>query len=59
MLPTNLVALPEKSRAGKDHTTAILGLPTLSVADPIYEICNYYFGECDKNNPSNNDFFSS
>lgn len=51
MLKTKLVALTGRARAGKDHVASILGLPTLSVAEPLVEITEAFLGSCDKNQP--------
>lgn len=56
MISTNLVALTGRARAGKDHTAKILQLETISIADPLYEICEYYLKSCDKENPTHRRF---
>jgi hypothetical protein len=43
-----LIALTGRARAGKDHIATILGLQTLSIANPLYEICSYFLGSCNK-----------
>jgi hypothetical protein len=48
MKKNELIALTGRARAGKDHIASLLGLQTLSIADPLYEICTYFLGSCDK-----------
>lgn len=56
MINTNLVALTGRARAGKDHIAKLLGLETLSIADPLYEICTYFLGSCNKDLPQHRRF---
>jgi hypothetical protein len=56
MITTNLVALTGRARAGKDHIAKILGLQTLSIADPLYEICSHFLGSCNKDLPQHRRF---
>jgi hypothetical protein len=56
MITTNLIALTGRARAGKDHIAGLLGLETLSIADPLYEICAYFLGSCNKDLPQHRRF---
>lgn len=56
MLKTNLVAITGRTRAGKDHTAHHLKLKTISIADPLYEICEHFLGGCDKTDPTHRKF---
>lgn len=56
MINTNLVALTGRARAGKDHIANLLDLKTLSIADPLYEICAYFLGKCEKDLPHHRRF---
>ena len=56
MITTNLVALTGRARAGKDHIAQTLGLQTLSIAAPLYEICTYFLGSCEKDLPQHRRF---
>jgi len=48
MNKNELIALTGRARAGKDHIASLLGLETLSIADPLYEICQHFLGSCNK-----------
>lgn len=56
MITTNLIALTGRARAGKDHIASLLGLETLSIADPLYEICAHFLGSCNKDLPQHRRF---
>lgn len=43
-------------KSGKDYIAEQLKYQTLSFAEPLYEICRYCFGSCDKNNPRHRRF---
>jgi hypothetical protein len=56
MITTNLIALTGRARAGKDHIAKLLDLETLSIADPLYEICAHFLGSCNKDLPQHRRF---
>jgi hypothetical protein len=56
MITKNLIALTGRARAGKDHIATLLGLETLSIAEPLYEICAYFLGSCNKDLPQHRRF---
>jgi hypothetical protein len=56
MITTNLIALTGRARAGKDHIAKLLDLQTLSIADPLYEICTFFLGSCNKDIPEHRRF---
>lgn len=45
------LAFSGRLRAGKDYVASKTGASIVGFADPIYDICKYYFGSADKSLP--------
>ncbi len=43
-------------KSGKDYVAEKIGYKTISFAEPLYALCAYFFGVCDKNNPDHRKF---
>ncbi len=43
-------------RSGKDHIAGLLKFQPVSFAEPLYKLCEYVYGSCDKNNPRHRKF---
>lgn len=47
----NFVFMTGRLRRGKDHVMNHFGYTIYAFADPLYALCSYFFGECDKKQP--------
>lgn len=54
-LPRRL-AMSGLLKSGKDHIAQQIGYTPVSFAEPLYRICEYVYGSCDKNNPRHRRF---
>jgi hypothetical protein len=56
------MALPQRIafsgllKSGKDYVASKIGYTPVSFAEPLYHICQYVYGSCDKNNPRHRKF---
>lgn len=46
-----LIFMTGRLRRGKDHIMTQLGYNIQAFADPLYALCSYFFGNCDKKQP--------
>lgn len=50
------IALSGLLKAGKDYVAHKIGYTPVSFAEPLYRVCEYCFGSCNKNNPRHRRF---
>lgn len=47
----SLIFMTGRLRRGKDHVMTKFGYNIQAFADPLYALCSYFFGQCDKKQP--------
>jgi hypothetical protein len=55
----NRLALSGKFCVGKDFVANACGFRVLSIAKPMYNICSYFFGSCDKTRADHREFLQT